>query len=336
MKALVCHAYGPIENLQVEEIDAPAAGRGQLSIDVMAASINFPDVLTVQGLYQVKPPLPFVPGAELAGTVRAVGEGVTGFRAGDRVVALTGTGAFAEQCVVDAVNAAPWLASLGFDVGASFVLAYGTSLHALQTVARLQAGETVLVLGAAGGVGIAAIEIAKALGARVIAAASNADKLQLAREAGADETVDYTQLDWRRAIDALTDGRGVDVVYDPVGGPYTEPALRATAWRGRYLVVGFAAGDIPKLPLNLTLLKERIILGVFWGEAMRREPLQHAANLRQLTNWVKAGRLRPAVTERVQLEGAAAAMVRLANRQAMGKLVVLPGDGNGEAEDAKQ
>ncbi|TKC87303.1 NADPH:quinone oxidoreductase family protein [Trinickia terrae] len=324
MKALVCHAYGPIENLRVDEMNAPVAGRDQLLIDVMAASINFPDVLMVQGLYQVKPPLPFVPGAELAGTVSAIGEGVEGFRIGERVVALTGTGAFAEQCAVDAVNVAPWPAPLGFDVGASFVLAYGTSLHALQTVARLQAGETVLVLGAAGGVGIAAIEIAKVLGARVIAAASNADKLRLAREAGADETVDYTQPDWRRAVETLTDGRGADVVYDAVGGPYTEPALRATAWRGRYLVVGFAAGDIPKPPLNLALLKERIILGVFWGEAMRREPRQHAANLRQLTEWILAGRLRPAVTERVPLEGAAAAMSRLASRQAMGKLVVLP------------
>jgi NADPH:quinone reductase len=325
MKALVCREYGPIENLRVEEVAAPVAGPGQVLIDVAAASINFPDVLMVQGLYQVKPPLPFVPGAELAGTVRALGEGVSRFKVGDRVIALSGTGAFAEQCAVDAHSVAPWPEPFGFDAGAALVLAYGTSLHALQTVAELQAGETVLVLGAAGGTGIAAVEIAKALGARVIAAASSADKLELARRAGADETVDYTQPDWRRAVEALTEGRGADVVYDSVGGPYTEPALRATAWRGRYLVIGFAAGEIPKIPLNLALLKERAILGVFWGEAMRRDPRQHAANLRQLGEWLAAGRVRPPVTARVSLDGAVEAMARIARRQAMGKLVVLPG-----------
>ena len=324
MKALVCHAFGPIDTLRVDDVAAPAPGPGQLLIDVHAASINFPDTLIVQGLYQVKPPLPFTPGAELAGVVAAVGEGVRRYRPGDRVIASTGTGAFAEQCVADAVRTVPLPAGMDFAAGASFVLAYGTSLHALRTIGRLQPGETLLVLGAAGGVGIAAIEIAKALGARVIAAASSADKLALARRAGADEAVDYTQPEWRRQVDALTGGRGADVGFDAVGGTYSEPALRATAWRGRYLVVGFAAGDIPRLPLNLALLKERAILGVHWGAAMEREPAQLHADLQQLSEWFAAGRLRPPVTERVPLEGAAAAMQRLAGRQAMGKIVVVP------------
>jgi NADPH2:quinone reductase len=324
MKALVCRAFGPIGDLRVEQIAAPVPGPGQLLIDVQAASINFPDALMVQGLYQVKPPLPFVPGAELAGTVAAVGASVGPFRVGDRVIAMSGTGAFAEQCVADAARTMPLPADMDFALGASFILAYGTSIHALQTIGRLQAGETLLVLGAGGGVGIAAVEIAKALGARVIAAASSEDKLALARKAGADETIDYTQADWRRQVEALTAGAGADVVYDAVGGPYSEPALRATAWRGRYLVIGFAAGEIPKLPLNLALLKERALLGVFWGEAMRRDPAQLVADLRQLSGWFAAGKVRPPVTERVPLEGAAEAIARLAGRRAMGKLVVLP------------
>jgi len=324
MKAVLCEAFGPIENLRVAELPSPEPGPGQLLVDVKAASINFPDTLMVEGRYQVKPPLPFTPGAELAGVVAAVGEGVDRFEPGDPVIASTGTGAFAEQCVVDAVRTVPMPEGMDFESGASYVLVYGTSLHALRTIARLQPGETLLVLGAAGGVGIAAIEIAKAMGARVIAAASSEAKLALARQAGADHGIDYTQEEWRRQVDTLTDGRGADVVYDPVGGVYSEPALRATAWRGRYLVIGFAAGEIPRLPLNLALLKERAILGVFWGDAMRREPARLAADLQQLGDWFAAGRLHPPVTERVPLEGAAAAMRRLANRQAMGKVVVVP------------
>ncbi len=326
MKALRCHAFGPITDLKVEDIAAPTPGPGELLIDVHAASINYPDTLMVQGLYQVKPPLPFTPGAEFAGVVAAVGAGVTHLKPGDRVAASTGTGAFAQQALAEAARVMPLPAAMDFDAGASFVLAWGTSLHALQTIARLQAGETVLVLGAAGGVGVAAVQIAKALGARVIAAASSDAKRALAREAGADETVDYTQPEWRREVERLTGGQGADVVYDAVGGAYAEPALRATAWRGRYLVVGFAAGEIPRLPLNLALLKERAILGVFWGAAMAREPKQLMADLRQLAGWFAEGRVRPPVTERVPLEQAAAAMARLAGRQAMGKLVVRPRD----------
>ncbi|AYZ63986.1 NADPH:quinone oxidoreductase family protein [Burkholderia multivorans] len=324
MKALLCTAFGPIDRLRIEDVATPEPAAGQVRIRVKAASLNFPDALIVQGLYQVKPALPFSPGAELAGVIDAVGDGVTGWRPGDAVIASTGHGGFAQQCVADARQIAALPPGMAFDQGAAFVLTYGTSLHALQQRARLQPGETLLVLGAAGGVGLAAIEIAKALGARVIAAASTADKLALCREAGADETIDYATEDLRRRVDELTGGRGADVVYDPVGGAYSEAALRATAWRGRYLVVGFAAGEIPKIALNLALLKERDILGVFWGDAVRRDPAQHAANMRVLAEWFAAGKVRPVITERVPLSGAADAIARMANRQVKGKVVILP------------
>lgn len=324
MKALMCHAFGPIDTLRVEEVAAPVPGPGQVLIDVKAAAINFPDALIVQGLYQAKPPLPFAPGAELAGVVAALGEGVQRLKVGDRVIAAVGHGAFAEDCVADAAQVMPLLPGMDFELGAAFVLTYGTSLHALRKIGALQAGETLLVLGAAGGVGLAAIEIAKALGARVIAAASSAEKLALCRKLGADETIDYSNEDLRKRVDALTGGKGADVVYDPVGGALAEAALRATAWRGRYLVIGFASGEIPKLPLNLALLMERAILGVFWGAAVRRDPASHLANMQQLAQWFAEGKVRPVVSERVPLAGAAAAIERLARRQAMGKIVVLP------------
>lgn len=324
MKALMCHAFGPIDTLRVEEVAAPVPGPGQVLIDVKAAAINFPDALIVQGLYQAKPPLPFAPGAELAGVVAALGEGVQRLKVGDRVIAAVGHGAFAEDCVADAAQVMPLLPGMDFELGAAFVLTYGTSLHALRKIGALQAGETLLVLGAAGGVGLAAIEIAKALGARVIAAASSAEKLALCRKLGADETIDYSNEDLRKRVDALTGGKGADVVYDPVGGTLAEAALRATAWRGRYLVIGFASGEIPKLPLNLALLMERAILGVFWGAAVRRDPASHLANMQQLAQWFAEGKVRPVVSERVPLAGAAAAIERLARRQAMGKIVVLP------------
>ncbi|KVX14382.1 NADPH:quinone oxidoreductase [Burkholderia ubonensis] len=324
MKALLCTAFGPIDRLRIEDVAIPEPAAGQVRIRVKAASLNFPDALIVQGLYQAKPALPFSPGAELAGVIDAVGDGVTAWRPGDAVIASTGHGGFAQQCVADARQIAALPPGMAFDQSAAFVLTYGTSLHALQQRARLQPGETLLVLGAAGGVGLAAIEIAKALGARVIAAASTADKLALCREAGADETIDYATEDLRRRVDELTGGRGADVVYDPVGGAYSEAALRATAWRGRYLVVGFAADEIPKIALNLALLKERDILGVFWGDAVRRDPTQHAANMRVLAEWFAAGKVRPVITERVPLAGAADAIARMANRQVKGKVVILP------------
>jgi NADPH2:quinone reductase len=326
MRALVCSAFGPIADLRPGTLPDPVPGEGQVLIEVKAASVNFPDALIVQGRYQVRPELPFAPGAEAAGVVRAVGPGVQGFTMGDAVVASTGHGAFAQLCLAQAAKVSRLPPGMDFEQGAAFVLTYGTSLHALQQVGRLQAGESLLVLGAAGGVGLAAIEIGKALGARVIAAASSEEKLALCRRSGADATIDYTQPEWRRQVEALTDGQGADVVYDAVGGVYAEPALRATAWRGRYLVVGFAAGEIPRLPLNLALLKERQILGVFWGEAMRRDPAQHTANMAQLGQWFAQGRLKPAITERVPLARAAEAIQRLADRRAMGKLVVLPGE----------
>ncbi|CAM2152447.1 NADPH:quinone reductase [Pararobbsia alpina] len=325
MKALMCHAFGPISDLKLEDVTDPTPEAGQVVIKVEAASINFPDALIVQGLYQFKPPLPFSPGAELAGTVHSVGEGVRHLKVGDRVIASTGHGGFAELCVADAMRVMPLPPGMDFELGAAFVLTYGTSFHALQHIAKLQAGETLLVLGAAGGVGLAAIEIAKAMGARVIAAASSADKLELCKQVGADETVNYEEDDWRKRVDALTDGKGVDVVYDAVGGKYSEPALRATAWRGRFLVVGFAAGEIPKLPLNLALLKERAILGVFWGDAVRRDPAQHIANMKQLGAWFNEGKVKPFISERIALSGAADGIARMASRKVKGKVVVLPG-----------
>ncbi len=325
MKALMCNAYGPIDTLKVEDVPSPVPGPGKVLITVKAASINFPDALIVQGLYQVKPPLPFSPGSELAGVVKAVGDGVTNVKPGDRVIAGVGNGGFAEECLADAARTLPLPEGMDFDVGASFILTYGTSLHALQEIAKIKAGETLLVLGAAGGVGIAAIEIAKAFGARVIAAASTAEKLALCKQVGADELVNYTEADWRRQVEALTGGNGADVVYDPVGGAYAETALRATAWRGRYLVVGFANGEIPKIPLNLTLLKERVIMGVFWGSAMARKPEQHLANMKLLGEWFASGKVKPVISERVSLAEAKGAIQRLAGRQAMGKIVVMPG-----------
>jgi len=324
MKALVCEAYGPIDTLVVKDIPSPAPGPKQVLIEVKAAGVNFPDALMVQGLYQVKPPLPFTPGAEIAGVVAAVGAEVTQFKAGDRVIALTSTGGFAEECVADAARTMPLPAGMDFDTGAALVLTYCTSLHGLKDCGRLQPGETLVVLGAAGGVGISAIEIGKAMGARVIAAASSADKLALCRQVGADETIDYSTENLKDRINELTGGKGADVVYDPVGGPYTEPAVRALAWRGRLLIIGFAAGEIPKIPLNLALLKERSLVGVYWGDSTRHDPAGHLANLRQLQSWFAAGAIRPVISERFPLAAARDAVARIANRQVKGKVVVVP------------
>ena len=324
MRAILCKDFGPIEQLTLEDIALPEPATDQVRVRVKAASLNFPDALIVQGRYQVKPGLPFSPGAELAGVIESVGEGVTEWKIGDSVIASPGLGAFAEQCLVNASKLTALPAGMDYDAGAAFGLTYGTSLHALAQRARLQPNETLLVLGAAGGVGLAAIEIAKALGARVIAAASSEEKLELCRQAGADATINYETEDLRRRVDALTDGRGADVAYDPVGGKYAEPALRATAWRGRYLVVGFAAGEIPKIALNLALLKERDILGVFWGDAMRRNPAQHQENVRLLGEWFRTGKIRPVITERVPLAEAVSTIARMSTRQVKGKVVVHP------------
>jgi NADPH:quinone reductase len=325
MRAVICKNYGPPESLIVEDVAAPTAGPGEAVVAVKAASVNFPDVLIIQNKYQFKPPLPFTPGSEFAGTVKAVGQGVLRVRPGDRVMAFTTHGAFADEVSVEARRLIPIPEGMTFDHAAAFEMTYATSDHALRDRAELGAGETLLVLGAAGGVGLAAIEIGKALGARVIACASSDEKLAVCRRHGADDVINYATEDLRQRISALTGGSGIDVVYDPVGGSYTEAALRSLAWRGRLLVVGFAAGDIPRIPLNLALLKGCSIVGVFWGEFTRREPDQFAASIRQLERWYSEGRLHPHITATFPLERAAEAISLLANRQASGKLVIVTG-----------
>ena len=325
MKAVLCKQYGPPESLVIEELPAPRPGPGEVVVAVKAASVNFPDVLIIQNKYQFKPPLPFSPGSELAGVVKEVGAGVSNVRPGDRVIAFTTYGAFAEEVKTEAARLLPLPEKMDFVTGAAFLLTYATSDHALRDRGALKPGETLLVLGAAGGVGLAAIEIGKALGARVIACASSEDKLAVCREHGADATINYAAEDLRERVKALTEGRGVDVVYDAVGGAYTEPAFRSLAWRGRLLVVGFAAGEIPKLPLNLALLKGAAVVGVFWGDFARREPKAFAESVRQLARWYGEGRLRPHVSQTLPLERAAEAIQLLASRKAKGKVVLTMG-----------
>jgi NADPH2:quinone reductase len=325
MKAVLCKQYGPPESLVIEELASPVPGPGEVVVSVKAASVNFPDFLIIQNKYQFKPPLPFSPGSELSGVVKQVGAGVSNVRPGDRVIAFTTYGAFAEEVKTEALRLLPLPEKMDFITGAAFLLTYATSDHALRDRGALRAGETLLVLGAAGGVGLAAIEIGKALGARVIACASTEDKLAVCREHGADATINYATEELRERVKALTEGRGVDVVYDAVGGPYTEPAFRSLAWRGRLLVVGFAAGEIPKLPLNLALLKGAAVVGVFWGDFARREPKAFAESVRQLARWYAEGRLRPHVSQTLPLERAAEAIQLLASRKAKGKIVLTTG-----------
>jgi len=325
MKAVLCKQFGPPDSLVVEELASPRAGPGEVVVSVKAASVNFPDVLIIQNKYQFKPPLPFSPGSELAGVVKEVGAGVQGWRAGDKVMAFTTYGAFAEEVKTEAARLLPIPEGMSFNEAAAFILTYGTTDHALRDRAALKAGETLLVLGASGGVGLAAIEIGKALGARVIACASSEDKLAVCRSHGADDTINYGAEDLRERLKLLTAGRGADVIYDPVGGPYSEPAFRSIAWRGRHLVVGFAAGEIPKLPLNLALLKGASVVGVFWGDFTRREPARFADSVRKLAQWYQEGRLRPHVSETFPLEKAAEALKLMAARQVKGKLVLTVG-----------
>jgi len=324
MKALLCKQYGPPESLRVEEVPDLVPGERQVVIDVHAAGVNFPDSLIIEGKYQFQPPLPFSPGSECAGVVRAVGAGVKNAGVGDRVIAFTVYGAFASQVVVDATRLVPMPAGLDFATAAAFVMTYATSYHGLVDRGALQAGETLLVLGASGGVGLAAIEIGKAVGARVIAAASSAAKLAVCREHGADELIDYSGEDLRERLKALTGGRGVDVTCDPVGGAYTEPALRSCAWRGRHLVVGFANGEIPRIPANLALLKGCAIVGVFLGDYLRREPARAAADIGTLFKWLAAGKLRPRIAGRYPLARGGEAIRALMERRVSGKLVILP------------
>ncbi|WP_338724949.1 NADPH:quinone oxidoreductase family protein [Pseudomonas juntendi] len=323
MKAVLCKTLGPAGNLVLEEVASPLPKNNEILLDVQAAGVNFPDTLIIEGKYQFQPPLPFSPGGEAAGVVAAVGEKAGAFKVGDRVMALTGWGAFAEQVAVPFYNVLPIPASMDFTTAAAFGMTYGTSMHALRQRGQLQAGETLLVLGASGGVGLAAVEIGKAMGARVIAAASSADKLAVGKAAGADELIDYSQASLREEIKRLTNGQGVDVIYDPVGGELFEQAVRGLAWNGRLLVVGFASGTIPQLAANLVLLKGAAVLGVFWGAFAQRQPQDNAANFQQLFAWHAQGKLKPRVSQTYPLAEAGAAIEKLGQRQAVGKLVVL-------------
>jgi NADPH:quinone reductase len=321
MRALLCTELGPASHLSVQEVDDPVPGDTEVVIDVAAAGINFPDTLIIEGKYQFKPDLPFSPGGEAAGTVAAVGSAVTNVAPGDQVIALSSHGAFAEKWRIDASAVAPVPPGLDMVHAAAFGLTYGTSYYALKDRAKLQPGETMLVLGAAGGVGSAAVELGKAMGARVIAAASTQEKLDWASDLGADDTIDYSTDDLRDAIRTLTDGRGVDVVYDPVGGEYTEPAFRSTAWNGRLLVIGFAAGDIPSIPANLALLKGASIVGVFWGRSMAEEPSLHRSNLADLARMIAEGTVRPRVSDEFDLDDYEDAFAVLTERTVKGKAV---------------
>jgi len=324
MKAVLCKSWGPPESLVVEDVPSPVAGPGEVLVEVHAAGVNYPDALIIQKKYQVQPELPFSPGAEVAGIVRAVGEGVKPWKPGDRVIASTAVGGYAQEVVVKAARVLPLPDGMDFPTASAYVLAYGTSLYALKDRARLAAGETLLVLGAAGGVGIAAVEIGKALGARVIAAASSAEKLALCREHGADDTIDYATEDLRERIRVLTDGKGPDVIYDPVGGPYTEQAFRSIAWEGRHLVIGFAAGEIPKLPLNLPLLKTASLVGAFWGAFVQRDPKRTREHMQELFALYLSKKVRPPITKTYPLAQAAQALRDVLERRVMGKVVILP------------
>ena len=324
MKAIVCEQWGGPDTLVLKEIATPEPGPGQIRIRVAAAGVNFPDVLIIQKKYQMQPPLPFTPGAEIAGTVTAVGDGVQGFAPGMAVAALCGIGGFAEECVVDAAQCMPLPPGVPMPLAASLLLAYGTSWHALRDRAALQPGETLLVLGAAGGVGLAAVEIGKAIGARVIAAASSGDKLEVCAQHGADDLIDYSTQDIRGEIKRLVGSRGVDVVFDPVGGAWTEAAFRSIAWRGRHLVIGFASGEVPALPLNLPLLKGASLVGVFWGEFAKREPKANAAGVRELLAWIAQGALKPLISRQYSLAEAPQALADMAARKVVGKVVVVP------------
>lgn len=322
MKAVLCKAFGPADTLVVEDVSSPEIKKNEVLLDVHAAGINFPDTLIIEGKYQFKPPFPFSPGGEASGVISAVGDKVSHLKVGDRVMALTGWGSCAEQIAVPFYNILPMPDAMDFTTAAAFSMTYGTAMHALTQRGALQAGETLLVLGASGGVGLAAIEIGKAMGARVIAAASTAEKLEVARQAGADELVNYQDEDVRERLKSLTKGQGVDVVIDPVGGDLFETVFRSIAWNGRMLVIGFASGTIPSLPANLPLLKGAAVIGVFWGSFAQRQPQDNVANFQQLFAWYAEGKLKPLVSQTFALEDTAQAINTLAARKAVGKLVI--------------
>jgi len=324
MRAVRVHELTGPAGLRVDDVPDLEPGAGQVVIDVRAAGVNFPDILITRGQYQFKPSLPFSPGGEVAGVVRAIGSGVTSVKVGDRVASTMLYGGYAEQAVVPEQMAVKLPESVSFEVGAATLLTYLTTYHALVDRAALRAGESLLVLGAAGGVGTSAVELGALLGARVIAAASSQDKLAFCREHGATDAIDYSKEDLKDRLKALTKGSGVDVVYDPVGGSLAEPALRGTAWEGRYLVIGFASGEIPKIPLNLVLLKGCQIVGVFWGQFAMREPAKNRAHAEQLFAWVADGKLEPAIDATLPFTQAAEALRRIEQRQVKGKVVLVP------------
>jgi len=323
MHAWLCENPVGVEALQWKELPTPVPKAGEVLIAIKAASLNFPDLLTVQNKYQFKPPLPFVPGSEYAGVIEAVGEGVKHLKVGDPVAAIGSSGGFGTHACVAAAGVMPLPPGFAFDDASAFVMTYATTHHALIDRAQLKAGETLLVLGAAGGVGTAAIQIGKVLGARVIAAASSDEKCDFCKSLGADATINYTAGNIRDELKKLTDGKGPDVVYDPVGGDLAEPVFRSIAWRGRYLVVGFAQGSIPALPLNLALLKGAAIVGVFWGDFARREPKANAANLAELARWYAEGKIKPAIDQKLPMRELPAAYARMDSRNVRGKLVMV-------------
>lgn len=323
MKAIVCETYGPPSTLIHKDIEISAPGPKEVQVDIKACSVNFPDTLIIKGKYQFKPDLPFTPGSDIAGVIAAVGDEVKHLKVGDEVFGFTMTGGYAEKVNVTAQTIFPKPQMMDFPLAASFLLAYSTSYHALVDRAHLQEGETVVVLGASGGVGLAAVEIAKCIGARVIAAASTDEKLALCKTHGADEVINYTTEELKVRIKELTNGKGADVVYDPVGGSYSEPALRAITYNGRFLVVGFAAGDIPKIPLNLPLLKSCQIVGVFWGSFAQQFPKQNMANSMQLIQWYAEGKLKPHIHGTYPLEDAPEALEEMLERKVMGKVLLL-------------
>ena len=322
MKAIVCKEYGPPSSLVLEELPVPTPGPKEVLVEVKAAALNFPDTLIIRGLYQFKPKPPFTPGGDLAGVVKAVGEGVKHVKPGDEVMAMIPFGAFAEQVVVSSNLCFPQPPGMPPKIAASFTMAYSTSYYALKNRADLKVGDILLVLGASGGVGLAAVELGKLMGAKVIAAASTDEKLELCKQYGADETINYTTEDLKQKAKDLTNGKGVDVVYDPVGGQYAEPALRAMGWEGRYLVIGFAAGDIPKIPLNLALLKGCQIVGVFWGRFAMNFPHDNMANTIELMQWYAKGKLKPHIHATYSLEETPKALEEMMERKVRGKVVI--------------
>lgn len=322
MKALLCNAFGPIDSLVFEEVKSPEIGEYQVLIEVKACGVNFPDILMVQGKYQFKPDFPFSPGGEVAGFVTKIGEKVTNLAVGDKVFSLTGHGGFAQMAVGDAHKTFKMPAGLDFITAASTMYTYGTSFHALKNRANIHAGETILILGAGGGVGLAALQLAKIMGAKVIAAASSAEKLAISKEMGADELINYETEDIKERVKEITKGKGVDVVYDAVGGKHAEPSIRSLGWKGRYLVVGFAAGEIPKIPLNLPLLKGASIVGVFWGMFAQNEPKESFQNYTEILDFIKKGQLKQHIHQTYPLANAKQALLDLEARKVVGKCVI--------------